>query len=99
MTKRRLDDDLRPRQERRGLRMPVAAKAEHCRDVAEHLRHVRERRDPDPAADEQRARDVEVEAVPERAEHAQRRRPGSSAQSARVPGPIGSIRKHSSPAS
>ena len=39
---------------------------------AEHLRDVRERRDADAAADDQRARHREVEAVAERAEHVQR---------------------------
>ena len=48
--------------------MVLAAEAEHGRRVLERLGEVRQRRDPDPAADEQRPRHVEAEAVPERPE-------------------------------
>ena len=56
-------------EQRCGLGMPLAAEAEDRRRAAELLGQVRKRCDPDPAADEQRPRDVEVEAVAERAEH------------------------------
>ena len=48
--------------------MVLAAEAEHGRRTLERLGEVRQRRDPDPAADEQRPRHVEPEAVAERAE-------------------------------
>ena len=59
---------------------------------AELLREVRERRDADAAADEQRPLDVEPEAVAERAEDVDRlaRLEGASAC---VPGPIGSMQE------
>src|SRR5581483_12297559 len=60
---------LRFRQERRRLRMAVAPEAEDDGGPADPLREVRERRHPDPAADEERALDVEAEAVPEGTEH------------------------------
>ena len=65
----RLDADLGVGDERGGLGVPVAAEAEDRRRLPEHLRQVRQRGDADAAADEQRPRDVEVEAVAERAEH------------------------------
>ena len=52
----RLDDDLGVRDERRRLGVHVAAEAEHRRRAAERLREVRQRRDADAAADEQRPR-------------------------------------------
>ena len=64
----RLDDDLGARKKARRLCMALAPKAEHSRCTAERLREIRHRRDPDPARDEQRPSDVEVEAVPERTE-------------------------------
>jgi hypothetical protein len=69
--------------------VPGAPEAEHGRRLAELLGQERERRDADPAADEQRSLDVEPEPLAERAEDAD--------AVARVPGPIGSIRNASSP--
>ena len=68
----RLDAHLSVRDEPRGLRVPVAAEAEHRRRMAQLLRQVRERRDADPAAHEERALDVHPEAVAERPEDRQR---------------------------
>ena len=59
-------------QQRGRLRVPLGAEAEDRRRTTESLGQVRQRRDPDAAADEQRPVDVEVEAVAERAEHVQR---------------------------
>jgi hypothetical protein len=59
-------DDLGVRHERGRLGVVLGAEAEHGRRVLERLGEVRQRRDPDPAADEQRPRDVEAEAAPER---------------------------------
>ena len=59
---------------------------------------VGQRRDPDPAADEQRPLDVEVEAVAERAEHVQLVAAARARRARACPGPIGSIRNASSPA-
>ena len=52
--------------------MPLRPEAEHRRRRAERLREVRQRRDPDAAADEERPLDVEPEAVAERAEDVDR---------------------------
>src|SRR4249919_2558484 len=68
---RRLDDDLRVRDERSGLRVPRATEAENRRRPAQRLRQVRERRDADPATDEQWAFDVEAKAVAEWADDGQ----------------------------
>ena len=53
----------------RRLGVQFAAEAEHGRRLAERLGEVRERRDPDPAAHQQRSLDVEPVAVAERAEN------------------------------
>ena len=66
-----VDHDLRARQESGGLRVLDAAEAEDDgRVAAELLGEVRQRRDPDPAADEERPLDVEPVAVPQRPEDA-----------------------------
>jgi hypothetical protein len=62
-----------------------AAEAEHGRRVPEHLREVRERRDADSSADQQRARDVELESVTEWAEYVDRRSRLEAAESAGSP--------------
>src|SRR5205823_4345729 len=67
-----LDTDLRVRKEGGRFGMPVAAEAEDGRRVSEPLHEVREGRDADAAADEQRPRDVEAEAVAERPEDRER---------------------------
>ena len=64
----RVDHDLRVRDEHGRLGVMLAAEAEHGRRTVERLGEVRQRRDPDAAAHEQRPRHVEPEAVPERAE-------------------------------
>src|SRR5438067_8747424 len=64
----RLDHDLRVRNEARGLGVPLAPEAEDRGRAAERLGEIRQRRDADPAADEQRSLDVEAIAVAERAE-------------------------------
>jgi hypothetical protein len=51
--------------------VPVAPEADDRRRCAERFGEVRQRRDPDPAADEERAFDVQAEAVAERAEDAE----------------------------
>ena len=76
--------------------MPVAAEAEDRRWVAELLREVRERRDADAAADEERLLDVEPVAVAERAEDVELVARLDRGQRARS-GPIASSRKLSSP--
>ena len=68
----RVDDHLGVRDERSSLRMPFRAEAQDRRRPVELRRQVRQRRDPDPAPDEQRPLDVEAEAVPERAEDVER---------------------------
>ena len=82
----RLDADLRLWKQRRGLRVPVAAEAENRRRVPQRLGQVRQRRDPDASADEERPLDLEAEALSERTENrervvsverAQRTRPGA----------------------
>ena len=65
---RRLDHDLGVRHELARLGVPRAAEAEHRRRIPKPLGEVRQRGDPDPAADEQRPLDVEPEAVAEWAE-------------------------------
>ena len=67
-----LDDDLGVRDEHRRLGVPLGAEAEHRRGRAEALREVGQRRDPDPAADEERPLDVQAKAVPERPEDVDR---------------------------
>src|SRR5215210_7144800 len=64
-----LQHDLGVRHERRGFRVMGAAEAEQRVRPAERGGQERERRDADPAPDEQRALDVEAEAVAERPEH------------------------------
>ena len=97
MTSVGLEHDRRVRDERRRLGVRRRAEAEQRRRLAEPLGEVRQRRDPDPAADEQRALDVEVEAVAERARGRRSRRRVASAQSASCPGRSGSTRNASSP--
>ena len=52
--------------------MRSGAKSEYRGRKAKRLREIRQRRDADAAADEQRPLDVEAEAVPERAEDVDR---------------------------
>ena len=93
----RVDHDLGVRDEHGRLGVARAPEAEQRRRLLERLGQVRERRDPDAAADEERPRDVEPEAVSERAED------GDPLARARAPrargcrGPTGSTRKPSSP--
>src|SRR5437870_1536068 len=68
----RLDRHLGLRHEHGRLGMPLAPEAEDCGRAAEHPGQVRERRDADATADEERALDVESEAVPERPEDGER---------------------------
>ena len=66
--------------------------------MPEHLRDVRERRHADAAADDQRAATRSRSKPLPSGPSTWRRSPAPSPQSVRVPGPIGSIRKQSSPA-
>jgi hypothetical protein len=66
---RRLDADLRVRDERGRLGVPVAAEAEDRGRRSELGGQKRQWRDADAPADQQRPPDVEVEAVPERVEN------------------------------
>ena len=66
---RRVEHDLRVRDERRGLGVVRGAEPEQRRRRAEPLREVRQRRDPDAAADEERPLDGEVVSLPERPRH------------------------------
>ena len=91
-----VDHDLRARQQRGSLGVMLAAEAEHGRGLPERLRQVRERRDADSSADQQRPRDVESKPLPS-GPSTWIAAPGSSAQSARVPRPSGSMRNASSP--
>jgi hypothetical protein len=68
----RLDDHLRVRDERCGLRVPVAAEAQERGWRAELLGEVRERRHADPASDQEWLLDVQPVAVSERAEDVDR---------------------------
>ena len=65
----RLDDDGGTGEKARSLRVSIGAEPEDRRRIAQRLREVRHRRDPDAACDEQRPLDIQVEAVAERAEH------------------------------
>jgi hypothetical protein len=49
--------------------VPLRPEPEERGGAAERCAQIRHRRDSDPAGDQERPRDVEVEAVPERAEH------------------------------
>ena len=67
-----VDHDLCAREQSRSLGVMRAPEAEHGRRLTERLGQVRERRDADASAYEERPRDVDVEAVAQRSEHMDR---------------------------
>ena len=78
----RLDRHVGLREQRGRSRVLVAPEAEQRRRMAQRLGEIGQRRDPDSAADEQRALDREIEAVAERAEHVDRVARGERAERA-----------------
>ena len=95
---RRLEHDRRRSARARPPQRARRAETEQRRRRAELLREVRQRRDSDPAADEQRPFDGEVESVAERAQDMDRVARPEPGDAPACPGPIGSKRKPSSPA-